>query len=134
MADWEEDRVPLRDLFRSRTTDQQLVLFGQIMQLERMNEHKTDHPSPSTANDDPSRVVTVAASDGKTGNERSISYTNCKVVGNGSFGVVFAAKMLSEKQADGSDSEEQEIAIKKVLQDKRFKVSWRAKFCVDTWR
>jgi glycogen synthase kinase 3 beta len=77
----------------------------------------------STANDDPSRVVTVAASDGKTGNERSISYTNCKVVGNGSFGVVFAAKMLSEKLADGTSTEESEIAIKKVLQDKRFKVS-----------
>ncbi|GHJ84291.1 hypothetical protein NliqN6_0693 [Naganishia liquefaciens] len=74
-----------------------------------------------TPNDDPSRVVTVAASDGKTGNERSISYTNCKVVGNGSFGVVFAAKMLSEKLADGTSTEESEIAIKKVLQDKRFK-------------
>ncbi|KAJ9116624.1 Glycogen synthase kinase 1 [Naganishia adeliensis] len=72
--------------------------------------------------DDPARVVTVAASDGKSGNERSISYTNCKVVGNGSFGVVFAAKMLSEKQADGSTTEEEEIAIKKVLQDKRFKI------------
>lgn len=30
--------------------------------------------------------------------------------------------MLSEKQADGSTTEEEEIAIKKVLQDKRFKV------------
>lgn len=36
----------------------------------------------------------MTATDGKTGNERPISYTNCKVVGNGSFGVVFAAKML----------------------------------------
>lgn len=78
--------------------------------------------TPPTATDDPARVVTVAASDGKSGNERSISYTNCKVVGNGSFGVVFAAKMLSEKQADGTTTEEEEIAIKKVLQDKRFKV------------
>ncbi|KAJ9122174.1 Glycogen synthase kinase 1 [Naganishia onofrii] len=74
-----------------------------------------------TPSDNPSQVVTVAASDGKTGNERSISYTNCKVVGNGSFGVVFAARMLSEKQPDGSDTEETDIAIKKVLQDKRFK-------------
>ena len=46
--------------------------------------------------DDPSRVVTVTAQAGKSGAEISISYTNCKVVGNGSFGVVFAAKMLSE--------------------------------------
>jgi glycogen synthase kinase 3 beta len=44
--------------------------------------------------DDPSRVVTVQAQSGKSGSEVSISYTNCKVVGNGSFGVVFAAKML----------------------------------------
>lgn len=38
----------------------------------------------------------MTATDGKTGNERPISYTNCKVVGNGSFGVVFAAKMLGK--------------------------------------
>jgi len=46
--------------------------------------------------DDPNRVVTVAAQSGKSGAEVSISYTNCKVVGNGSFGVVFAAKMLGK--------------------------------------
>jgi hypothetical protein len=49
---------------------------------------------PATATDDPSRIVTVTASDGKSGAEKTISYTNCKVVGNGSFGVVFAARML----------------------------------------
>jgi glycogen synthase kinase 3 beta len=46
--------------------------------------------------DDPSRLVTVSAQLGKSGKDVSISYTNCKVVGNGSFGVVFAAKMLGE--------------------------------------
>ncbi len=46
--------------------------------------------------DDPNRVVTVTAQSGKTGSEVQISYTACKVVGNGSFGVVFAAKMLGE--------------------------------------
>ncbi|WWD01657.1 hypothetical protein V866_008602 [Kwoniella sp. B9012] len=71
--------------------------------------------------DDPSRVVTVQAQSGKTGKEMSISYTNCKVVGNGSFGVVFAAKMLPVKHDDGLEEPESEIAIKKVLQDKRFK-------------
>ncbi|KZO95837.1 CMGC/GSK protein kinase [Calocera viscosa TUFC12733] len=65
--------------------------------------------------DDPHRVVKVVASDGKTGEQKDISYTNCKVVGNGSFGVVFQARMLNVPK----DSEE--IAIKKVLQDKRFK-------------
>lgn len=46
--------------------------------------------------DDPNRVVTVSASAGVSGQEIQISYTNCKVVGNGSFGVVWAAKMLGE--------------------------------------
>ena len=102
------------------------------------------------AADDPNLVVTVGATNGKTGKEGQLSYTNCKVVGNGSFGVVFAAKMLREsdalfssvtgvkdinwmrqartdtaatKREDGTEEPEAEIAIKKVLQDKRFKVS-----------
>lgn len=74
-----------------------------------------------TATDDPSRIVTIPASDGKSGEEKIISYTNCKVVGNGSFGVVFAARMFGEKLADGKTGPESDIAIKKVLQDKRFK-------------
>jgi glycogen synthase kinase 3 beta len=40
------------------------------------------------------------------------------VIGNGSFGVVFQAKLL------GVPKDQEDIAIKKVLQDKRFKVSW----------
>ncbi len=72
---------------------------------------------PFAAIDDPHKVVKVIASDGKTGETREISYSNCKVVGNGSFGVVFSAKIV------GSVNDGDEIAIKKVLQDKRFKVS-----------
>ncbi|EKM82943.1 hypothetical protein AGABI1DRAFT_111475 [Agaricus bisporus var. burnettii JB137-S8] len=64
--------------------------------------------------DEPHKIVKVIASDGKSGETKDISYTNCKVVGNGSFGVVFQAKLL-----DGGEGED--IAIKKVLQDKRFK-------------
>lgn len=41
------------------------------------------------------------------------------MVGNGSFGVVFQAKLV------GSPKEGEDIAIKKVLQDKRFKVCFR---------
>ena len=41
-----------------------------------------------------------------------ISYSDTKVIGNGSFGVVYQARII-----DSSDM----IAIKKVLQDKRFK-------------
>jgi hypothetical protein len=70
--------------------------------------------SSRTAIDDPHKIVKVIASDGKTGETREISYSNCKVIGNGSFGVVFQAKLVGKEQDD--------IAIKKVLQDKRFKV------------
>jgi len=62
--------------------------------------------------DDPSRVTTVSANDGKSGAPRDITYTNYKVIGNGSFGVVYQAKLVPSGE---------EIAIKKVLQDKRFK-------------
>jgi glycogen synthase kinase 3 beta len=65
--------------------------------------------------DDPHKVVKVIASDGKTAETKEIAYTNCKVIGNGSFGVVFQARMVGGSE-DGND-----IAIKKVLQDKRFK-------------
>jgi glycogen synthase kinase 3 beta len=64
---------------------------------------------------DPTRVVKVVASDGKSGATRELQYTNCKVIGNGSFGVVFQARLL------GVAKDMEDIAIKKVLQDKRFK-------------
>lgn len=53
----------------------------------------------TVAADDPTSVVNVIATNGKTGKESQISYTNCKVVGNGSFGVVYAAKMAGELPA-----------------------------------
>jgi len=65
--------------------------------------------------EDPHKVVKVVASDGKSGEQKDMSYTNCKVIGNGSFGVVFQAKVISAPKG------EDDIAIKKVLQDKRFK-------------
>lgn len=81
-----------------------------------------------TGMDDPSKVVKVLASNGKTGEQHELAYTSCRMIGNGSFGVVFQARLVrfradgSEVSAseitDGSDS----VAIKKVLQDKRFKV------------
>ncbi|CAG8535665.1 3899_t:CDS:2 [Diversispora eburnea] len=61
---------------------------------------------------DPLKVIKVVASDGKTGDDFDLSYTVTKVIGNGSFGVVFQAKLTNT----GEDA-----AIKKVLQDKRFK-------------
>jgi serine/threonine protein kinase len=61
-----------------------------------------------------SRMTTVVATPGY-GPDRQVEvqYTDTKVIGNGSFGVVYSAKLV--------DSSEM-VAIKKVLQDKRFKV------------
>ncbi|KAJ3278561.1 regulator of ime2 [Borealophlyctis nickersoniae] len=61
---------------------------------------------------DATKVLTVLANDGKTGESIELSYTNYKVIGNGSFGVVFQAKLVQTGEYG---------AIKKVLQDKRFK-------------
>lgn len=60
-----------------------------------------------------SEVIREKVQDGLTGETREIQYTQCKIVGNGSFGVVFQTKMAPS----GEDA-----AIKRVLQDKRFKV------------
>jgi glycogen synthase kinase 3 beta len=46
------------------------------------------------------------------GTEQNISYSAERIIGNGSFGVVFEAKVVETGEI---------VAIKKVLQDKRFK-------------
>eukprot|EP00063_Salmo_salar_P032012 XP_014006847.1 PREDICTED: glycogen synthase kinase-3 beta-like [Salmo salar] len=63
---------------------------------------------------DGSKVTTVVATPGQ-GPDRpqEVSYTDTKVIGNGSFGVVYQAKLCDSGEL---------IAIKKVLQDKRVKV------------
>jgi glycogen synthase kinase 3 beta len=62
---------------------------------------------------DPQRIISEHVYDGKTEQETDINYQSVKVVGNGSFGVVFQIKLVDT----GRDA-----AIKRVLQDKRFKV------------
>ncbi|KAI9687585.1 MAG: regulator of ime2 [Bathelium mastoideum] len=57
-------------------------------------------------------VIREKVQDGLTGETREMQYTQCKIVGNGSFGVVFQTKLAPS----GEDA-----AIKRVLQDKRFK-------------
>ncbi|XP_074075492.1 glycogen synthase kinase-3 alpha isoform X2 [Macrotis lagotis] len=62
---------------------------------------------------DSGKVTTVMATLGQ-GPERSqeVAYTDIKVIGNGSFGVVYQARLAETGEL---------VAIKKVLQDKRFK-------------
>ncbi|XP_025829745.1 glycogen synthase kinase-3 beta isoform X3 [Agrilus planipennis] len=62
---------------------------------------------------DGGKVTTVVATPGQ-GPDRpqEVSYTDTKVIGNGSFGVVYQAKLCDTGEM---------VAIKKVLQDKRFK-------------
>lgn len=68
----------------------------------------------SFAGKDGGKVTTVVATPGQ-GPDRpqEVSYTDTKVIGNGSFGVVYQAKLCDTGEM---------VAIKKVLQDKRFKV------------
>lgn len=67
----------------------------------------------SSLTKDGSKVITVLATEGQ-GPDRSheVSYTDTRVIGNGSFGVVYQAKLCETGEL---------VAIKKVLQDKRFK-------------
>lgn len=62
---------------------------------------------------DNGKVTTVVATPGQ-GPDRpqEVSYTDIKVIGNGSFGVVYQARLVDCGEM---------VAIKKVLQDKRFK-------------
>lgn len=74
------------------------------------------HPSLplSCTGRDGSKITTVVATPGQgTDRVQEVSYTDTKVIGNGSFGVVFQAKLCDTGEL---------VAIKKVLQDRRFKV------------
>ncbi|KAH8294961.1 hypothetical protein KR018_004735 [Drosophila ironensis] len=69
--------------------------------------------SPTKSNIINTKVTTVVATNAYGPDVMTeISYTDSKVVGNGSFGVVFQAKMVPSNDL---------VAIKKVLQDRRFK-------------
>ncbi|XP_053561109.1 LOW QUALITY PROTEIN: glycogen synthase kinase-3 beta [Bombina bombina] len=62
---------------------------------------------------DGGKVTTVVATPGQgPDRQQEVSYTDTKVIGNGSFGVVYQAKLCDSGEL---------VAIKKVLQDKRFK-------------
>ncbi|KAL0079683.1 kinase-like domain-containing protein [Phycomyces blakesleeanus] len=65
-----------------------------------------------SANSDTAKIVHVVAKDAKSGKQIKLNYVNKKITGNGSFGVVYQTRL--------TDTDE-DAAIKKVLQDRRFK-------------
>lgn len=67
-----------------------------------------------TGDKDGGKVTAVMATTGSMPDQaHEISYCDTKVIGNGSFGVVYQARLIESGDL---------VAIKKVLQDKRFKV------------
>eukprot|EP00804_Cyclotella_cryptica_P021479 CCRYP_005812-RA/>CCRYP_005812-RA protein AED:0.10 eAED:0.10 QI:652/0.8/0.83/1/0.8/0.66/6/617/488 len=58
------------------------------------------------------QTAVTAATHSPTATEQTISYSAERIIGNGSFGVVFQASVVETGEI---------VAIKKVLQDKRFK-------------
>ncbi len=83
-----------------------------------MNRIRSRHLDRIDANN--LKVVTVVATRGRGAEiSEEISYSDTKVIGNGSFGVVYQAKLVHSNE---------HVAIKKVLQDKRFKVNETSSF------
>lgn len=75
-----------------------------------MNSEKNKFPNGLPI--DPEKPIAVVVSDGKTGDNKEINYIPIKAVGNGSFGLVYQAKIVETGAL---------VAIKRVLQDKRYK-------------
>ena len=57
-------------------------------------------------------TTTASTAGAATSSDQNISYSAERIIGNGSFGVVFEARIVETNEV---------VAIKKVLQDKRFK-------------
>jgi len=69
-------------------------------------------PPSSSGQPSPSHASISGTVQQQNGQKKTLSYTAERVIGNGSFGVVFLAKVFETGEC---------VAIKKVLQDKRFK-------------
>jgi serine/threonine protein kinase len=91
------------------------LVYPWFAQLTHTPTHVVFLPAGDT---DPLRIISVAAKDGRSGQDFQLKYTNYKIIGNGSFGVVYHAKLIQ----GGEDT-----AIKKVMQDRRFKVGVRSR-------
>ncbi|XP_021201567.3 glycogen synthase kinase-3 beta isoform X1 [Helicoverpa armigera] len=89
------------------------VKISSDVDTPKKNELASEKKAASSHRKDGSKVTTVVATPGQ-GPDRpqEVSYADMKLIGNGSFGVVYQAKLCDTGEL---------IAIKKVLQDKRFK-------------
>lgn len=72
-----------------------------------------------------SQLVCKKVQDGKTGEFKELMYTQQSVVGSGSFGIVFQTKLSPSNE---------DAAIKRVLQDKRFKVCYQRLLYYDCYQ
>ncbi|XP_013792669.1 glycogen synthase kinase-3 beta-like, partial [Limulus polyphemus] len=93
---------------RPRTTS-----FTDGNKQQQQQQQHPSFPGIKISSKDGGKVTTVLATPGQ-GPDRpqEVSYTDMKVIGNGSFGVVYQARLVDTGEM---------VAIKKVLQDKRFK-------------
>jgi hypothetical protein len=89
----------------SSTTDGTAVDAAAAAQVADGSAVGPSVPSPTSPNNG------TSSTPGGSGGE-NISYSAERIIGNGSFGVVFEAKVVETNEV---------VAIKKVLQDKRFK-------------
>lgn len=94
-------------------------MSGRPRTTSMVHEQGKSQPSPGSLgvkvsrDKDGGKVTTVIATTGSMPDQaREISYCDTKVIGNGSFGVVYQARLIESGDL---------VAIKKVLQDKRFK-------------
>jgi hypothetical protein len=79
------------------------------------NNNSKSKPDGNNPLKDTPKLTQVVATKGKCivdDETEEISYTDAKVIGNGSFGVVYQAKLINTSEL---------VAIKKVLQDRRYK-------------
>ncbi|XP_050344528.1 glycogen synthase kinase-3 beta isoform X2 [Nymphalis io] len=89
------------------------VKISSDVDTPKKTELASEKKTAASHRKDGSKVTTVVATPGQ-GPDRpqEVSYADMKLIGNGSFGVVYQAKLCDTGEL---------IAIKKVLQDKRFK-------------
>jgi hypothetical protein len=97
----------------TKTTN--LSKYNLLKQGAVLGDHaqKGSELSMKVSREKESKVTTVVATPGHGPDcPQEVTDTDTKIIGNGSFGVVYQAKLIETNEI---------VAIKKVLQDKRFK-------------